>query len=150
MTLVVCAGLEYLLSAAFQNIFSFASLGWDHRRTPGEVLDELAEGISPRAPAAVREYLGLWDDLGRRKPDLHGGWVGMDYAPPDPPWDSVIRHIVEGQVVLEYSRPQLDDSPASQALAEEAGTNRLTSGWIAIQAESHPIDFRKIELRKLR
>ena len=64
--------------------------------------------------------------------------------------DSVIRHIVEGEVVLEYTNPQLDDSPAAQPLAEEAGTTRLTQGWIAIQAESHAIDFRKIELRRLK
>jgi hypothetical protein len=63
--------------------------------------------------------------------------------------DSLIRHVVEGDVVMEYSSPQLDDSPESLALAEQAGTNRLTRGWIAIQAESHPIEFRKIELRRL-
>lgn len=63
--------------------------------------------------------------------------------------DSLIRHLVEGEVVMEYSGPQLDDSPESSALAEAAGTNRLTQGWIAIQAESHPTEFRKIELRRL-
>lgn len=64
--------------------------------------------------------------------------------------DSLIRHLVEGVVVLEYTSPQLDDSPESLELAEEAGTSRLTHGWIAIQAESHPIEFRKIELRRFR
>ncbi len=64
--------------------------------------------------------------------------------------DSLIRHIVEGKVVMEYTSPQLDDSPGSLELAEETGTSRLTQGWIAIQAESHAIDFRKIELRRLK
>jgi hypothetical protein len=120
MTLVVCAGLEYLLSAAFQNIFSFASLGWDHHRTPADVLDELAEGISPRTSTAVREYLGLWDDLGRRKPDLHGGWVGMDFAPPDPPWDSVIHHIRLKELVDEPMVKRLASS-LEQACRDAAG-----------------------------
>jgi hypothetical protein len=49
----------------------------------------------------------------------------------------VIRHYVEGEMVLEYERPQLDD-----------GTP-LTSGTISLQAESHPFEFRKVELLPL-
>ena len=48
-----------------------------------------------------------------------------------------IKHIVEGQVVLEYTQPQLDD-----------GT-MLEGGSISLQAESHPVEFRKVELKKL-
>ncbi len=48
-----------------------------------------------------------------------------------------IRHIVEGETVLEYSRPQLDD-----------GTP-LGSGSISLQSESHPVEFRRVELLRL-
>jgi hypothetical protein len=48
-----------------------------------------------------------------------------------------IKHICEGEVVLQYDEPQLDD-----------GT-KLTGGTISIQAESHPCQFRKIEVMKL-
>jgi hypothetical protein len=60
----------------------------------------------------------------------------------------VIRHIMEGQVVLEYHQPQLDDrDPHSKKLIEQRGGQLLVNeGWIAIQAESHPIEFRRIEL----
>ncbi|MEZ6070381.1 MAG: DUF1080 domain-containing protein [Pirellulales bacterium] len=46
-----------------------------------------------------------------------------------------IKHIIDGWTVLEYSQPQLDD-----------GTP-LSSGTISLQSESHPVEFRKVELR---
>ena len=49
----------------------------------------------------------------------------------------MIRHIIDGETVLEYSRPQLDD-----------GTP-LAGGTISLQAESHPVEFRKVELLRL-
>ncbi len=48
-----------------------------------------------------------------------------------------IRHRVDGELVLEYARPQLDD-----------GTP-LAGGTISLQAESHPVEFRKVELLRL-
>lgn len=48
--------------------------------------------------------------------------------------DESIRHLVEGETVLAYDHPQRDD-----------GTP-LRQGSISLQAESHPIDFRKVEL----
>lgn len=64
--------------------------------------------------------------------------------------NEVIRHILDGEVVLEYNQPQLDMRvPHSRVLAERNGSNLLSSGTISIQAESHPCDFRKIELMVL-
>ncbi|QDT36073.1 3-keto-disaccharide hydrolase [Stratiformator vulcanicus] len=51
--------------------------------------------------------------------------------------DRSIQHLVDGEVVMEYSQPRLDD-----------GTP-LASGTISIQAESAPIQFRRIELKHL-
>ncbi len=48
-----------------------------------------------------------------------------------------IIHFVNGKEVLRYQKPQLDD-----------GTP-LCSGYIAIQAETHPTEFRKIEILPL-
>jgi hypothetical protein len=60
--------------------------------------------------------------------------------------DGDVRHIVEGQTVLAYEKPQLDDSdPDARKLI--AGNNRLLrEGYIALQAESHPVEFRKVEI----
>lgn len=61
----------------------------------------------------------------------------------------VVRHIMEGEVILEYQQPQLDprDKAATPLIEKSGGELLLTEGYIAIQAESAPIDFRKIELQ---
>lgn len=46
-------------------------------------------------------------------------------------------HRVNGKQVLEYTKPQLDDGTL------------LSSGTISLQSESHPVEFRKIELKQL-
>ncbi len=59
----------------------------------------------------------------------------------------VVRHVVDGQVVLEYQKPQLDEGDNDAKRLLEAGAPRLVKeGYIALQAESHPVEFRKVEL----
>jgi hypothetical protein len=64
--------------------------------------------------------------------------------------DERIRHIVEGQTVLEYSKPQIGGGAVAPVdpTVKIDGTP-MTSGYIAIQAETAPTDFRKIELLDL-
>ena len=47
--------------------------------------------------------------------------------------DGKIQHLINGKVVKEYTHPKFDD-----------GTP-VTHGWISLQAESHPCQFRKAE-----
>jgi hypothetical protein len=64
--------------------------------------------------------------------------------------DELVRHMVEGQTVLEYSKPQIGGgavAPVDPAIKID-GTP-LTRGYISIQAETAPTDFRKIELLNL-
>lgn len=64
--------------------------------------------------------------------------------------DSIIKHIQDGKVVLEYAKPQLDDRDAFyQKLLPADGNKLLKSGTISLQSESSPIDFRKVELLNL-
>jgi hypothetical protein len=62
-----------------------------------------------------------------------------------------IKHFMEGEVVLEYTEPQLDPRDADAKSLSEArqGALLLEEGYISIQAESAPIEFRKIELLPL-
>ncbi len=62
-----------------------------------------------------------------------------------------IKHLMEGEVVLEYTEPQLDPRDADAKSLSEArqGALLLEEGFISIQAESAPIEFRKIELLPL-
>jgi len=61
-----------------------------------------------------------------------------------------IKHIVEGKTVLEYDLPQVGGDGVSNfdPAIKKDGT-LLSEGYIAIQGESHPTDFRKIELLNL-
>lgn len=64
--------------------------------------------------------------------------------------DSIIKHIIDGQTVLEYSKPQLDPrDPSFQKLLPADKNILLSKGSISLQAESHPVDFRKVELLNL-
>jgi hypothetical protein len=64
--------------------------------------------------------------------------------------DSLVRHIVNGDTVLEYSKPQIGGGVANNfdPAAKQDG-KPLTAGYIALQSESHPIDFRKVEILDL-
>jgi hypothetical protein len=64
--------------------------------------------------------------------------------------NEVVRHIIDGKTVLEYSEPQLDEQDAdAQRLLRERPEKRLSSGYISLQSESHPVEFRKVELLRL-
>jgi len=64
--------------------------------------------------------------------------------------DESIKHIVEGETVLEYSKPQIGGGQASPTDPKvKVDGTPLTGGYISIQAETAPIDFRKIELLNL-
>ena len=62
----------------------------------------------------------------------------------------LIRHIINGETVLEYTEPQLDERDAhARELAAKQG-KILKGGTISLQSESHPVEFRKVELLKLK
>ena len=64
--------------------------------------------------------------------------------------DESVRHMIDGQVVLEYAKPQIGGgnvAPVDPAVKVD-GTP-LTGGFISIQAETAPADFRKIEVLNL-
>ena len=64
--------------------------------------------------------------------------------------NKVVKHILDGEVVLEYNQPQLDERDShAKELAEQAGTLMLEGGTISLQSESHPVHFRKVEIMVL-
>jgi hypothetical protein len=73
--------------------------------------------------------------------------------------DSLVRHIIEGDTVFTYSKPIISkdlvneiqnykDSSVNDFWKGKAGAP-LKEGYIALQAESHAIDFRNVELLDL-
>lgn len=63
-----------------------------------------------------------------------------------------IIHKVDGQTVLEYEQPQLDpnDNDARGLIKAQNGEKLLQGGTISLQSESHPIEFRKVEIQPLK
>lgn len=62
--------------------------------------------------------------------------------------DSLIVHIVAGDTVLQYRNPVLGGQFLPENYSDPAGTP-LRQGYLALQAEGHPVDFRNIEIRLL-
>ena len=63
--------------------------------------------------------------------------------------NEVIRHLLDGEVVLEYNKPQLDERDDAAKKLIKDGELMLAGGTISLQSESHPIDFRKVEIMVL-
>ena len=61
-----------------------------------------------------------------------------------------VTHRVDGQVVLEYEKPMIGGGVANgfDSAIKKDGTV-LSEGYIGMQSESQPVDFRKIELLNL-
>lgn len=61
--------------------------------------------------------------------------------------DSVIHHILEGESVITYFSPQIGGGNVANFDPEVKVDGKLLgAGFISLQSESHPIDFRKVEL----
>ena len=73
----------------------------------------------------------------------HNKWVNVELMILR---DSLIIHKVNGKEVLRYSKPVIGGE--YNALPDREG-EALTSGYIALQSESHPIEFKDIEIMNL-
>jgi len=60
--------------------------------------------------------------------------------------DSIVKHIVEGDTVLVYGKPQYDGTDKWVKQAGLTGGATIREGTISLQSESHPVEFRKVEL----
>lgn len=65
--------------------------------------------------------------------------------------DSLITHIINGDTVLQYSKPSMGGGVVQGYDSSIFQPGKpLTSGFIALQSEGQPIDFKNIELKKLK
>jgi hypothetical protein len=62
-----------------------------------------------------------------------------------------IWHIVEGDTVLNYQRPQLDPADSQfDKMLEHYGSQMISEGTISLQGESGPVQFRTVKLLNLK
>lgn len=81
-------------------------------------------------------------------PTFHGDeWVTVDLVVRA---GESISHVVAGDTVLVYGRPVVGGGVVNgyDPAAKVDGTP-LEGGWIALQSESHPVQFRKVWIREL-
>lgn len=64
--------------------------------------------------------------------------------------DSLVTHIINGDTVLQYSKPQIGGGVVNNYdPAIKIDGKLLKSGFIALQSEGQPIDFRNIRIKEL-
>ena len=121
-----------------------------------QLLGGLADG-KPRTTANVctpGTHIHFGDSLVTRhctnstsKTFAGDGWVRVEAVVLG---DSLIKHVVNGDTVLTYRKPQMGGGSANNtAPGVLVDGQPLTGGYIALQAETAPIDFRKVEVLNL-
>jgi hypothetical protein len=74
---------------------------------------------------------------------FHGDqWVSMEIDIKD----GLISHFVNGEEILRYSHPTYDPENKTAKSLIINGENTVKEGFLSLQSNGHPIDFRNIEL----
>jgi Domain of Unknown Function (DUF1080) len=60
--------------------------------------------------------------------------------------DGLIKHYVNGEEILQFADPRYDTAHAVGKTFIVNGDDKVRSGFISLQSNSHPLDFRKIEM----
>jgi hypothetical protein len=64
--------------------------------------------------------------------------------------DSLITHIINGDTVLQYSKPQIGGGVVNRYdPSQKIDGKILDHGFIALQSEGQPVDFRNVQLLNL-
>ncbi len=80
-------------------------------------------------------------------PTFHGDqWVTVEVEIRGP---GNVRHFVGDKVVLEYEKSQYDPRDADAKKLIKGDDLYIRGGYISLQSESHPVEFRKVELLDL-
>ncbi|MBT8314406.1 MAG: DUF1080 domain-containing protein [Maribacter sp.] len=65
--------------------------------------------------------------------------------------DSLVTHIINGKEVLQYTKPQIGGGVVERFDPKiKKDGQLLTTGYIALQSEGQPIDFRNLRIRNLK
>ena len=118
------------------------TLGGDgsHERTTGNL-------CTPGTNVVMNGKLITEHCISSHSDTYHGDqWVTLEV---EVRGNELIRHIVNGQTVLEYTKPQLDERDADAKKLIKGGNLMLDEGYISLQAESHPVEFRKVQIKVL-
>ncbi len=103
---------------------------------------------TPGTTIEIKDKLFTPHCLNSTSKTYHGGqWVTAEFLVLG---DEVIKHIINGDTVLSYAKPKIGGGNVINfdPKIKEDG-KPLTGGYIALQSESHPIEFRTVKLLNL-
>jgi len=102
---------------------------------------------TPGTHVVINDQLVTQHCISSRSKTYHGDqWVKAEV---EVHGNDLIKHIINGEVVLEYERPQLDKKDTDARKLIKGDNIMVSEGFISLQAESHPTEFRKIEILPL-
>lgn len=81
----------------------------------------------------------------KTKTYMSGEWVTIEVIAYH---DSIVHHVVEGDTVFTYTKPTIGGGHLPQNYPIAEGTP-VKGGYISLQAESHPVQFARVELLDL-
>jgi hypothetical protein len=116
----------------------------------GNGVDERPTGnvCTPGTNVVIAGKLETQHCINSISPTFHGDqWVTVEV---EVHGAGRIIHRINGETVLEYEQPQLDPSDADAQKLIKGNDLLLREGYISLQSESHPVEFRKIELKMLK
>jgi len=110
----------------------------EHERSTGNV-------CTPGTNIEIDGKLFTTHCLDSKSKTYHGDqWVRAEFLVLG---DSIVHHIIEGDTVLSYRKPQIGGGNVdAYDPAVKIDGKALTAGYISLQSESHPVEFRKVDL----
>ena len=117
-------------------------LGGDgtHARTTGNL-------CTPGTHVVYESKLDKRHCINSTSPTCHGDdWVVAEF---EVDGGKVVRHFINGELVMTYTDPQLDPGDGDAAKLITSEDLVLKKGWISLQGESHPVDFKRVEIKPL-
>jgi len=113
--------------------------GTDERHTGNVVC--LGTKVVRKGQTKPEDYIGV------ESKTIHDDrWVTMEI---EVLGNKVVKYMLDGQLIVEFNNPQLDEENENAQKLIKDGNVMLHEGYIALQAESHPVQFRKIEILDL-
>ncbi|MBN2137811.1 MAG: DUF1080 domain-containing protein [Sedimentisphaerales bacterium] len=117
----------------------------------GQLLGGSGTGERPTANLCTPGTNVIMDDklvrthcINSKSKTYHGDqWVTVEF---EVHGSGKVRHIIDGETVIEYEQPQLDENDGDAKKLIKDGNLLLSEGYISLQAESHPVEFRKVEI----
>ncbi|RPI02070.1 MAG: DUF1080 domain-containing protein, partial [Calditrichaeota bacterium] len=116
----------------------------------GNGVDErtTANVCTPGTNIVLAGKLELQHCINSTSPTFHGDqWVTIEV---EVHGAGRIIHRINGETVLEYEQPQYDERDADAQKLIIGDDKLIGEGYISLQAESHPVEFRNIQLKVLK